>query len=75
MELLFIDPQQDLPGVIDKLRFLIQQLKAKLIHFCKQQNLLIVLKMRHFYYNIYYKVRELDIRVSMPLFLGIFMLQ
>ena len=31
--------------------------------------------MRHFYYNIYYKVRELDIRVSMPLFLGIFMLQ
>ena len=75
LELLFIDVKEDLPGVVDKLKFLVTQLKQKLTQFCKQSNLLIVLKMRDFYFNLHGKLRELELRVSMPLFIGIFMLQ
>ena len=43
--------------------------------FCKQKNLLIILKMRDFFYNLVSKIRELELRASMPLVIGIYMLQ
>ena len=74
LDLLFIDVKEDLPGVMDKLKILITQLKQKVTQFCKQKNLLIVLKMRQFYHKIQLKLKELELRVSMPLSIGIFIL-
>ena len=75
MDLLFIDSQQDLPGVVDILKILVSQLKNKVTKFCKNKNLLIVMKLREFYHNIMMKIKELEMRTSLPLILGIFMLQ
>jgi len=72
---LFIDVSEDLPGVIDQIKIVIKELKKKLTEFCKHDNLLLVIKMRDFYYNLQYKLKELELRTSMPLLLGIFMLQ
>ena len=75
LDLLFIDVQEDLPGIIDKIKVLITQLRVRLTQFCKQTNVLLVLKMREFYLLIYNKLLEFELRVSQPLILGIFMLQ
>ena len=75
LDLLFIDVAEDLPGVIDQIKIVIKELKKKLTEFCKSDNLLLVIKMRDFYYNLQYKLKELELRTSMPLLLGIFMLQ
>jgi len=74
LELLFIDISEDLPGVIDKLKVLVIQLRHRVTQFCKHGNLLVILKLRDFYRNIRMKIKELEIRTSMPLLLGIFML-
>lgn len=75
MDLLFIDSQQDLPGVVDVLKILVSQLKQKVTKFCKNKNLLIVMKLREFYHSIMMKIKELEMRTSLPLIIGIFMLQ
>lgn len=74
LDLLFIDVSEDLPWVIDQIKFTIKELKKKLTEFCKNDNLFLVIKMRDFYYNIQKKLKELELRTSMPLLLGIFML-
>jgi len=75
LDLHFIDIIEDLPGVIDQLKILITQLRQKITHFCKQQNLIVVIKMREIYCQLLYKMKELNLRVSMPMCVGIFMLQ
>lgn len=75
LDLLFIDVAEDLPWVIEQIKIVIKELKKKLTEFCKNDNLLLVIKMRDFYYNLQYKLKELELRTAMPLLLGIFMLQ
>ncbi len=74
-DLTFIDVVHELPGVINLLKMQIKQLKLKVTQFCKQQNLAVVFKMRDLYCIIAHKLKELDMRVSMPLCVGIYMLQ
>lgn len=73
IDMLFIDPQEELPFIIARLKLLITKLKVKITTFCKYNNLLVVIKMRDPYYNILYKLKELELRVKMPMVLGIFM--
>ena len=75
IDMLFIDPQEELPFIISRLKLLITKLKVKLTTFCKYNNLLVVIKMRDCFYNILYKLNELELRVKMPMILGIFMVQ
>lgn len=75
IDLLFIDPAEELPLVLARMRLVISKLKNRLTQFCKANNLLLVIKMRDFYYNLLHKTKEIDLRTSMPMIVGIFMLQ